>query len=152
MGAVEMAPFPGRRPKSRFVAVLAAGLMAAGVVVAGCNLQPTQYGFDIWNYSSNRYVVRLTFLDGTARVVAMPPRGIVFEHSVSNPQQAVVYDQTCSTALATLKPSGSWAYVLIDASGAISVVASPLGSGGVHTDADPSYASPEPIPSLCPAG
>jgi hypothetical protein len=82
----------------------------------------------------------------------MPPRGIVFEHSVSDPQQAVVYDQACSTALATLRPSGSWAYILIDASGAISLSVSPLGSGGVHTDADPSYASPEPIPPSCPAG
>lgn len=140
-----------RRPRSRRGALLVAALLVVSTPVAGCNLQPTQYGFDIWNYSSNRYVVRLTFQDGTARVVAMPPRNIVFQHSVPDPQQAVFYDQTCSSQLATLKLSGSWAYVLIDASGAISVSASPLGSGGVHTDADPSYASPEPVLSSCPS-
>jgi hypothetical protein len=139
------------RRGSRLTALLAAGLIGACTLVVGCNVQLTQYGFDVWNYSPNRYVVRLAFKDGSARVIAMPPRGIVFEHSVSDPQQAVVYDQACSTALATLKPSGSWAYIMIDASGAISLSASPLGSGGVHTDADPSYASPEPIPSSCPA-
>lgn len=141
----------GAGPTGRLVRValtMVAGLLSC-LAVAGCNIQTTQYGFDAWNYSSNQYVLRLTFQDGTARVVAMPPQAIVSEHSVSNPQQAVVYDATCSRQLTTLTFSGSWVYILVDGSGRVSIAPSPFGA---HTDADPSFASPEPVPATCPAG
>jgi hypothetical protein len=127
--------------------VLAVGLLAMSLAVTGCT-NTSQYGFDVWNYSANRYVVRLTFQDGTAEVVAMPPRAIVRNHGLSDPQQAVVYDQTCSRKLATLPLSGHWAYILVDTTGAISVAS----SVGLHTDADPTYADSEAIPSSCPSG
>lgn len=141
----------GRRHRSRCAALLAAGL-AVGSLVSGCNIGLLEYGYGVSNYSSNRYVVRLTFQDGTASVIGVPPRGIVGEHSVSKPLQAVLYDQGCAAQLATLEIPGSWAYLRIDAHGALSLPTSPKGSGDGPTDEAPSYASPEPVPSSCPAG
>ena len=131
----------------RAAAWLAAGMLAMSLAAAGC-VNTSQWGYDVWNYSTNHYVVRLTFQNGTARTVAVPPDEIVGGHMQADPQQAVVYDQTCSRQLVTLQLSGHWAYIFIDPAGAISADS----TGRLHADTDPPYANSEPIPSTCPAG
>jgi hypothetical protein len=120
---------------------------AWSLAAAGCT-NTSQWGYDIWNYSTNHYVVRLTFQDGTARVAAVPPNGIVSSHTQADPRQAVVYDQTCSLQVATLQLSGHWAYIVIDPAAAMSADS----SARLHADTDPPYATSEPIPSTCPNG
>ena len=105
-----------RRP----AAWLAAGMLAMSLAAAGC-INTSQWGFDVWNNSTNHYVVRVTFQDGTARVAGVPANGIVEYHSQADPQQAVVYDQACSRQLATLQFSGHWAHIIVDPAGAITV-------------------------------
>ena len=65
-------------------------LASAAIVLASCNVQweAPSYGYDVWNYSTNHYLVRLTFQDGTARVAAVPPDGIVWRDTKADPQQA----------------------------------------------------------------
>jgi hypothetical protein len=129
----------------------AIALLATALVIAGCNgfVEPPSYGYDVWNYTANRYVVRVTFQDGTVENRGVPPEGIMAESSASPPRQAVVYDGTCSQTLVTLQLVNNAPDIVIDATGHIS---SPPSGAGVRTAADPSWATPEPAPSSCPAG
>jgi hypothetical protein len=139
-----------RRTGGRSAALTAIALLATALIVAGCDglVEQTLYGYDVWNYTPNRYVVRVTFQDGTVTDRGVPPDGIMVDSSASAPRQVVVYDQTCSQKLATFPLTHNSPVILIDASGHISIPLEDM----VRTPADPSPATPEPAASSCPAG
>ena len=82
-------------------------------------MEQTQRGYDVYNYSSNSYVVRMTYKNGVGYDLPVPPEASVGQYRGSDPVEAVVYDAPCSQQLATVPVSGPWAVIYIDESGAI---------------------------------
>jgi hypothetical protein len=124
-------------------------MLVVSLAAAGCTGGELRYSdYHVWNYSSNHYYVRITSNSEQTAGMAVPPATVAYGALIGEPQQAVVYDQTCSSQLATLAfaPQAFEFAIVISAAGAISVAYPPLGS---PTSADPSIGLPEPISSGC---
>jgi hypothetical protein len=145
-----------RGVSGRATALVAAGLLVMSLAAAACiGGEPTYYYFQVWNYSTNHYYVRINSTNNKlVGDMAVPPTRIALGTADPEAVQAVVYDRTCSTQLATLAlprgPHGddivNGADIVITAAGAISVSATPLGS---PTTADPSMGPPEDFSREC---
>jgi hypothetical protein len=137
-----------RGVSGRATALVAAGLLVMSLAAAACiGGEAKTYTYDVWNYSSNHYFVRITFDNQTFGGLAVPPAAAVSEGTTGRePKQADVYDQTCSTKLATLTFPAGVADVVIDSNGAFSVPATRLGE---PTSSDPSIGTEDPLPDSC---
>ena len=117
------------------------------LTVAGCG-ELEYYGYGVWNYSSSHYYVRLTSDNSVVADTNVPPMAAVYGGTYRQPGQVAVYDQTCSTQLATFAfPSGTSLFDLVmSATGVISVPDAPLGRPEAE---DPSLGESEPATSGC---
>jgi hypothetical protein len=111
--------------------------------------EATTHGVEVWNYSSNQYVVRVTYENGSVETILVPPRSddsITAEGLDSGgPREAVVMDGQCTTHLATLQLSGGWAGIVIDASGHVTAATVFVPGTG---DSLPRV-TPQALPSAC---
>ena len=129
------------------------GALALALIVGGCGVlgpgEAPTYGFYVWNYSTNQYVVRVTYESGSANAIVVPPRSDA--HTLSpgldsgGPRKAVVMDGQCATQVTTLQLSDDWAQIIIDESGHMTV-ANSIDPG---TTVGLPLATPEALPSAC---
>ena len=129
------------------------GTLALALVVGGCGVlgpgEAPTHGIEVWNYSTNQYVVRVTYENGSS-AIAVPPRSEADIMSaglldLGSPNEAVVMDAECNTQLATLPLADDWVGVVIDESGhAIAPTSFVPGTG----DSLP-RATAQALPSAC---
>jgi hypothetical protein len=124
-------------------------LLALCIFLSGCDIQmeETQHGYGVNNYSSGSYIVRMSYVNGTGYYLVVPPKSSVAELGVSDPVSAIFYDGSCLTILATVTVSGHWTVIYIDEAGHISTSAP---TGPLSTESLP-YGRPGPVPSSCPS-
>jgi hypothetical protein len=141
---------PISRPPVRRSATarLLATVLALSLFLSGCDVQMewTPPGYTVYNYSSDSYMVRMTYAGGAGNYLVVPPLAKVGELWSSDPVEAVVYDGSCLATLATVTVSGPSAVIYVDEAGHISTSApkGPLRSAHLPN------VRPGPVPSSCP--
>jgi hypothetical protein len=99
---------PARRSAS---ALMLTALVALSLFLSGCDIQMerTQRGYTVDNYSSRSYIFRMSYVDGgTGYYLGIPPKSSVAEYGGSDPMKAVVYDVSCSRRLRPLPNQGAF--------------------------------------------
>jgi len=136
----------GRSKGRRIRPIVLIGLLVAAVLVSGCDFphEQTLNGYSVFNSSSNRYFVQMTYADGSVTDMVVPPKAEADEYSESDPVRAEVYDSTCSL-LATLPMSGRMSFLVIDETGTIMV-----GAGASYPSLP--LATMGPTHGVCPFG
>jgi hypothetical protein len=141
---------PISRPPARRSATarLLATVLALCLFLAGCEIQMerTQRGYVVNNYSSGGYIVHMSYVDGTDYYRGVPPKSSVAELEGSDPVKATVYDESCLMTPTAVTVSGPWAVIYIDEAGRISTSAP---TGPLSTESLPNM-PPGLVPSSCP--
>jgi hypothetical protein len=124
---------------------MVAMLVALGLSLSGCQMELSQPGYGVENYSSNSYVARIIYPSGTVHYLVVPPESSVGD-SGSAPAKVVVYDASCLAALATVTVTGPNTVIYIDEAGHVSTSKpkGPLSSAYLTN------MRPGPVPSTCP--
>jgi hypothetical protein len=126
--------------------LLAALLLVVAFSAGACFSEFVPYDCAVWNYSDQVYVVVINDSRGPDAILVTPANSAVSDSADSEPQEAVLYDATCSKRLETLKLHPGVGDVVISADGSMSAAASPLGDPG---PSDPPHGQILPIPPNC---
>jgi hypothetical protein len=101
------------------------GLAVAAMVIASCNVQweAPSYGYTVWNYSSNQYLVVATDEDDNANLLVVGPYALIGSSSGRPFKRASVYGENCTTDLAdsVFSPGDNEIGIVISSSGTIFV-------------------------------
>jgi hypothetical protein len=121
-------------------------LPAVALLVAGCLMEEVTYGYTVVNYSSNTYIVRVTFQDGVVAAISSAPGSRTGQDRRPSPTvRAVVYEGDCSHEVADLHANNGISYIVIDKSGNVTA---PAMMSNFDVTAVPYQELP--VPSLCP--
>jgi hypothetical protein len=88
--------------------------------LSGCQMEVTQYGYNVENYSSGSYIVYMSYAGEPGDYLVVPPESEVLQSGGADPVKAIVYDESCLTTLTTVTVSGPWAVIYIDEASHIS--------------------------------
>jgi hypothetical protein len=113
--------------------LLAALLLVVAFSAGACRGEAVYYEYAAWNYSDDVYVVIVNDNGAYVGMLVVPAHASVYRSAVTAPDEAVLYDATCSKRLQTLKLHPGVGDVVIAIDGSMSAAASPLpppGSSG----------------------